>query len=369
VPPERLKEDETLRLVLVTAGDPQRLTGGHLYHRRIAETAPRHGACLRFAVIPERPLGLAAAAGAATLARLRTERPDALLVDSIATAALALPLRVVHVGVPVIGVLHQPPGGVRREGDGGRDGLRVRLDRAFAERADRVIVPSATLATMLRQAGISEERLRVVPPGHDLPEPVGPVPDLRRGSGPAVLCVANWLPAKGIDLLLEAFARLPDERATLHLVGETTADPAYARTLRARLAAPDLQDRVVVHGPRPPEVVAAYLRGADVFVLASWSESYGMAVAEAMAAGLPVVATRVGHLPCLVTDGVTGLLVPPGDADALGAALGRLVADAGLRRAMGAAAARRAASFPRWDDTAAGVLAVVREAIAGERGA
>lgn len=354
--------------MLVTAGDPQRLTGGHLYHRRIAEAAPRHGACVRFAAIPERPLGLAAAAGAVTLARLRAERPDALLVDSIATAALVLPLRARHVGVPVIGLLHQPPGGVRRDGDVGRGGLRARLDRAFAARADRVIVPSATLATTLRQAGISEDRLRVVPPGYDLPEPGGPVPDLRRAGGPAILCVANWLPAKGIDLLLEAFARLPDERATLHLVGETTADPAYARRLNARLATPELRERVVVHGPRPPEVVAAYLRAADLFVLASWSESYGMAVAEAMAAGLPIVATRVGHLPCLAVDGVTGLLVPPGDADALGAAMGRLVADAGLRRAMGAAGERRAASFPRWDDTAAGVIAVVREAIAGGHG-
>ena len=88
----------------------------------------------------------------------------------------------------------------------------------------------------------------------------------------------------------------------------------------------------------------------------------------ALAAGLPFVATRVGHLPCLVVDGVTGLLVPPGDADALGAAMGRLMADAGLRRAMGVAAERRAASFPRWDDTAAGVIAVVREAIAGGHG-
>lgn len=349
--------------MLVTAGDPQRLTGGHLYHRRVAEAAPRHGACLRFAAIPERPLGLAAAAAVATLARLQAERPDALLVDSIATAAVALPLRALRVGVPVIGLLHQPPGGVRPDGDGRRGGLRAHLDRAFAAQADRVIVPSATLATTLRKAGIPAERLRVVQPGHDLPEPVGPVPDLRRAGGPAVLCVANWLPAKGIDLLLEAFARLPDARATLHLVGETTADSAYARKLHARLAAPELCERVVVHGPLPPEVVAAYLRVADLFVLASWSESYGMAVAEAMAAGLPVVATQVGHLPCLVTDGITGLLVPPGDTDALGTALGRLVADAQLRRAMGAAAEPRAASFPRWDDTAAGVLAAVREAI------
>src|SRR5690606_29922281 len=135
----------------------------------------------------------------------------------------------------------------------------------------------------------------------------------------------------------------------LHLVGETTAEPSYARRVRALLAAPGLRERVVVHGSLPPEMVAAYYRAADIFVLASWAESYGMVVAEAMAAGLPVVATQVGHLPCLVADGVSGLLVPPGDAAALSAALGQLLTAGASRHAMGAAAQRRAASLPHWD--------------------
>src|SRR5690606_30116044 len=142
----------------------------------------------------------------AALARLRADRPDALLVDSIAAAALALPLRGWRADVPVIGVLHQPPGGVRWGEDGG-GGVQARLDRAFAARADRLIVPSETLAGALRQAGVPAARLRVVPPGHDLPGPAGPLPRLRRGEAPALLCVANWLPGKGIDVLLEAFAR------------------------------------------------------------------------------------------------------------------------------------------------------------------
>lgn len=351
--------------MLVTAGDPARLTGGHLYHRRVAEAAADLGVCIAVEALPERSLGPAIIAGAYTLARVRAMQPDALLVDSIATAALALPLLAAQPPVPVIGMLHQPPGGVR-PGGGLARGPRARLDRLFLLRADRLIVPSETLARALRQAGIDPARLRVVPPGHDLPAPTGPLPDLRRDGRLALLCVANWLPAKGIDVLLEAVAGLPaGAGARLHLVGDTAADPAYTRRLRARLAAPDLRGRVVVHGPLPPAAVAAYYRAADLFVLPSRAESYGMAFAEAMAAGLPVVAARAGHVPCLVADGETGLLVPPDDPVALRTALQRLIADPPRRQALGAAARRRAAALPTWRQTAAAVVAVVREAIAG----
>src|SRR5690606_31889671 len=129
-----------------------------------------------------------------------------------------------------------------RWGENGGGGVQARLDRAFAARADRLIVPSETLARASRQAGGPAVRLRVVPPGHDLPGPAGPLPRLPRVECPALLCVANWLPGKGVDVLLEAFARLPDDGTTLHLVGETTAEPSYARRVRALLAAPGLRE-------------------------------------------------------------------------------------------------------------------------------
>src|SRR5207253_11041533 len=131
-----------------------------------------------------------------------------------------------------------------------------------------------------------------------------------------------------------------------HLAGDDRAEPRYAARLRQRLAEADLAGRVVVHGPLSRERVAGLYRAADAFVLPSLKEPYGTVYGEAMACGLPVVGWRAGNLPYLAEHEHEGLLVPPGDLDGLAAALARLADDQGLRRRLGAAAARRAQSRP-----------------------
>jgi glycosyltransferase involved in cell wall biosynthesis len=177
--------------------------------------------------------------------------------------------------------------------------------------------------------------------------------------------VGNWVERKGILELLEALARLPAGLATLHLAGDDRADPRYGARVRARLARPDLSGRVVVHGPLPADRVAALYRGADAFVLPSLREPYGTVWGEAMAVGLPVVGWRAGNLPHLAEDGREGLLADPGDVDGLSRALARLAGDEGLRRGMGAAAGRRAATRPTWAQSAERFFAALREAAAG----
>jgi glycosyltransferase involved in cell wall biosynthesis len=157
--------------------------------------------------------------------------------------------------------------------------------------------------------------------------------------------------------------RLPDDAVTLHLVGDPDAEPSYAARVRARLAAPDLAGRVVVHGPLPVGGVAAFYAAADVFALASSREPYGTVYGEAMATGLPVVGYAAGNLPHLARDGEEGLVVPPGDVGALTAALRRITADPVLRVRLGAAAGRRAASFPTWEETAARLFAELRAVV------
>lgn len=293
--------------------------------------------------------------------------PDALLVDSIITAALALPIAARKPQLPIIGVLHQPPGGVEAEHDLQRATLQSALDRRFYAEATRLIVPSETLAATVRASGVAGGRVRVVTPGKDPIAAAGPEIELSRQAGLAFLCVANWLPVKGLLTLLEALALLPPNTATLHLVGDPNADSDYGATLRERLARPDLAGRVVVHGTLPPAEVAACYRAADAFVLASEQESYGMVVAEAMTAGLPVIATCVGNLLHLIKEEVDGILVEPGDVPGLAHAIERLARDGALRRRLGENARRRAATWPTWDQTAARFVAVVREAISDYR--
>ena len=357
----------TLVTALVTLGDPNRLTGGYLYHRRMAQAAPGHNARVEFVSFPERPFPLAALDAPRLMRQVRRIGARAIVLDSIAAAFLGPWLLTSPRLPPIVGMLHQPPGGI----DHGplRTGLQTWLDRLAYRRAPLLMLASESLYDELVAHGIPSHRLRVVPPGRDVATSPGRPPgDLRRGRRAAFLCVGNWVERKGIHSLLDAFARLSHEKATLHLAGDETPEPRYAARLRARLSQPDLAGRVVRHGPLPVEGIAALYGAADVFVLPSLKEPYGTVYGEAMAAGLPVVGWRIGNLPYLAEDRSQGLLIAPGDVDGLTAALSVLADDEDLRRKLGEASRRRALTRPTWEESAALFFGAIRQAAASEEG-
>ena len=359
-------------MTLLTVGDPQRVTGGYLFHRRLAERAPRHGAEVTFVSIPDVPLPWAIAAGPVWLRAPATRTADVLVLDSLAASAAAPWLS--RIAAPVVGMLHQLPGGM--------DAHRLaRSFRApFDSRAYRscllLMVASEWLEHQLATAGVPRAKMRVVAPGKDLHADRARDADiqpserarLRNGRLIAALSVANWLPRKGIIELLDAVARLPDEVVTLHLVGDTATRGRYARRVRERVEQPDLRERVVVHGLIPSAAVERMYRAADAFVLPSFEEPYGTVWGEAMAAGLPVVGWHAGNLPFLADHGTEGMLVRVGDVPALGDAIEQLARDPGLRGRMGRAAGRRAAARPTWDETAARFFGIIEEVRSGRSG-
>src|SRR5262249_16826593 len=146
-----------------------------------------------------------------------------------------------------------------------------------------------------------------------------------------LLAVATVTPRKGHLILIEALARLADLDWHLLCVGSLERDPATATAFRQAIARHHLADRVTLAGEWPPERLGAAYRQADCFVLPSFHEGYGMAFAEALAHGLPIVATTGGAISETVPASA-GLLVPPGDSAALAAALRRLMSDGELRR-------------------------------------
>ena len=323
-----------LTICLITLGDPATLTGGYRYHRRMAELAACNDARLTFASLPPRlPFRrsrrvLRAAAGA-----------DVVLIDSIAAAYLA-PWIALRRPRRLTAIVHQPPGGVDHAPP--RRWVQAWLDRFAYRRCDQVIVASALLAGRF-------DRAIVVPPGRD--QQAGTeVSDLRDGARAAALCVANWLPNKGILELLDAAAALPPGMLRLHLAGDERTGTAYGQQVIRRIGG--LPGRVVRHGPCNDAEVGVLYRSADLFVLPSRWETYGTAYAEAMDAGLPVIGWRSGNLPYLVDDGQQGIVITPGDIGALAAALCRLAEDEPERQRMGAAAARRALSLPTWEQSA-----------------
>jgi glycosyltransferase involved in cell wall biosynthesis len=351
-----------LVVALLTLGDPGRLTGGYLYHRRIADLAPSSGARIVFLSIPERPFPLPALRARAALQRAYRLGAEAIVLDSIAAAFVGPWLSIERPKLPLIGMLHQRPGGI----DHGvvRTATQARLDRLAYHRARRLLVASESLVEELIADGIPRQRLQVVPPGRDVAEAAVTSPgDLRQGRKAAFLCVGNWVERKGIHSLLDAFARLPPGAATLHLAGDDRIEPDYTARLRARLTDPALAGRVVMHGRLSVEQVAALYQAADAFVLASMREPYGTVYGEAMAYGLPVVGWRAGNLPYLAGHEREGLLVTPGDVVGLAVALERLAGDPALRRQLGEAGRHRALGRPTWEETAALFFDAVRKVI------
>jgi glycosyltransferase involved in cell wall biosynthesis len=351
-----------LVLPLITLGDPRRLSGGYLYHLRMAEAAAAHEARIHFLSFPEWPFPLAALQGPALLRRTEELQASAILLDSIAAAFAAPALALRRLAVPLVAVLHQPPGGI--------DHSTVRavgqapLDRLALRRADVLLAASDHLAKQLVEAGLAESRIRVVPPGRDAALPrEGLEQDLRAGHRAAFLSVANWLPRKGILELLEAFARLPADAGMLHLAGDESADASYGARVRSRLAGNDLSGRVVVHGALAQQDVAALYAAADVFVLPASREPYGTVWGEAMSFGLPVVGWRAGNLPYLAEDRREGLLVERGDVEALSEALLRLALDSDMRARLGAAARHRALARPTWGASAELFFGAIRDVV------
>jgi glycosyltransferase involved in cell wall biosynthesis len=231
--------------------------------------------------------------------------------------------------------------------------LVVLVHRAFGTGAEAVLFEAcrAVVTTSRWSADSMPGRVTSAPPGVD-PAPIA------SGSpaGLRLLCVAVVAPHKGQDLLMAALAAVPGPG--LHVVGSLERDPAYADAVRA--AAPP--GRVRFAGPLVgPALDAAYAQ-ADLLVLPSRGESYGMVVTEALARGIPVLATAVGGVPEAVgrlPDGrVPGLLVQP-TAPALSAALRAWVADPMLRARLRQAALERRAELVGWDATAATVSAVL----------
>jgi glycosyltransferase involved in cell wall biosynthesis len=349
-----------MRACLVTLGDPQTLSGGYLFHLRLAELAPERDFELSFFSFLDRAFPLPIASGAAMVKIAASA--DVVVVDSIAAWCAGPWLG--RVSEPIVGMLHQLPGGT----DGGRLRRRCQapLDRRAYRHMDRILVASPALRDALSE-DIDPGRIGVVAPGRDVARPSERSPDLRIGRMIALLSVGNWVPHKGTVELLQSLQAVPPGHATLHLVGRTDVNPRYTARVQAMLAEPGIRDRVVVHGPLPRERVAAMYVAADAFVLPSFVETYGTVYGEAMASGLPVVGWDAGNLPHLARDGVSGLIVPTDDVAGLARALVQIAEDEGLRTRLAEGAKERAQGLPTWDETADLFFSELRQVVTASK--
>jgi glycosyltransferase involved in cell wall biosynthesis len=336
--------------------DPARPSGGNTYDRRVCRGLAALGWTVHEHAVPgawPRP----GEAGHAALARAVRRIPDGavVLLDGLiaSTAPEALVPQARRLRQVVL--VHTPLG--HRPPDGEDGAVRGREREVLAAAAAVVTTSTWTRRRLGELYALPADRVHVTEPGVDAAS-VTP----GTAAGDALLCVAALTRDKGHDVLLDGLAMARDLSWRCECVGSLVRDPAFADGVRRRARNSGLGDRVRFLGPRTgPELDRAYA-AADLLVLASHAETYGMVVTEALAHGLPVLATEVGGVTEALGHGEDGtrpgLLVPPGDPAALRAALRTWLGDAELRARLRRAARERRASLRRWPATAS-VLACV----------
>jgi glycosyltransferase involved in cell wall biosynthesis len=349
----------TRRLALLVPGDPDTRTGGYGYDRRIAAGLAARG----WRVDPIRlsetfPFPTAAALAHANEVLARESDGALVLADGLAFGAMPAPAARHAARLRLVALVHHPLALETGLSPDQADAL-ARSEREALAAARHIVVTSRGTAGALADWNVAPDRLSVVEPGTDsAPQARG-----SGGQAPHLLTVASLTPRKGFDVLASALGAVSGRRWRLTVLGSHTRHTATAGPLVATLARLGLDERVALAGELDAAAVGRAYDGADAFVLASRHEGYGMVVAEAIARGLPVIATDTGAIADLVGRDA-GLVVPPGDAEALADALGRLLDDDAVRGRLAAGARARRAQLPDWE-TACDQMAAVLARVAG----
>jgi glycosyltransferase involved in cell wall biosynthesis len=336
--------------VVVPAGfdDPGQPTGGNVYDQRVCAGLAEAGWEVRVAAVTA-AWPVPGAGARADLARIVSAIPDGdtVLVDGLIAAPSAAQL-LPHAGrIRMTVLLHMP----RDTAAGPRDDASAeRSERAVLRAAAGVVVTSEwSRRQVLARYAIPARRVHVALPGVDrVAAQARPV----RGH---LICVGVLSRHKGQDLLIEALADLADRDWHCVLAGSLDRDPDFVEQLRARVTGLGYDGRVRLCGVLAGAALSRAYATADLLVAPSRAEAYGMAVTEALAHGLPVIAADVGGLPEALgsaADGTRpGQLIPPGDPAALAVALADWLGDERRRRRLRAAARQRRSTLHGWAQT------------------
>lgn len=342
--------------------DPERPSGGNSYDRRICRELAATGWQVREHLAPGSWPWPAASAEQA-LGRALAGIPDAgvVLVDGLIASAVPNVLAPHTDRLRLVVLVHLPLGY-------GAPGHHVADARnrecAVLSTASAIIATSGwTREWLLTNYALRPEAIQVVEPGADRARLASGTTD-----GGELLCVAAVTPHKGQEVLLAALSTITEVPWCCTLVGSLDRDPAFVDRLRAQAQQGGLGDRIRFRGPLPCDDLAQAYGAADVLLLPSAFETYGMVVTEALGFGLPVIASAVGGLPDALgstSDGRRpGLLVPPGDPTALAAAVDNWLRDADLRQQLRQAAGERRRTLRGWVATSERIAQILSKAAA-----
>lgn len=334
-----------MKIGLVVYGSLETITGGNLYDRLLVKGLRARGDQVEILSLPSRdPLNI-------LLHEFQFQPPaelDVLIQDELTHASLLIPNQFRH-KQPVVTIVHNLHSLERRPA--WQNALFRRIEREYLRSVDGVIANSdSTLRSIHISLGVEKPSV-VAPPGGDrlggLPVQAVKARAARRGPL-RLLFLANVTPVKGLEILLRALETLDPGLYELDVVGSCEMEPRYARQLA--LQAGLLGARIHFHGSLDGEPLVRLLADADVMVIPSFYEGFGIAFAEGMAFGLPAIGTRVGAVPNTITHGVNGYLIQPGDAAALAGHISSLASDRALLARLSTAASEDSFARPTWDD-------------------
>lgn len=333
-------------LTFVVPGPLDQLTGGYRFDHRLVTGLREQGRAVSVIELPGRFPQADRIALEASAQALQSQIDGALVViDGLALPGFAGSLQQHSQRLRIVCFVHHPLSA--------ETGLPAEEARAMAALEMRlwgllrgVVCPSEDSASRVRAAGLHADRVATAPPGTD------PVPNAWRASRAgtdtvSLLSVGTITRRKGHHLLVEALARLRELPWKLTCVGSLDRDPVCTRELQSLIAHHDLSSRIHLTGECSDEQLRQAYAEADAFVLPSYHEGYGMVFAEAMAWGLPIVATRGGAIPQTVP-AHAGLLIEPGDVEALTRQLRRLISEPDLRNTLASGSRQAGAALRTW---------------------
>lgn len=341
-------------ILFVIPGDIQRQTGGSFYNRKLAKSLTERGFRLETVTVPDLPYFAGLVAGLAIapflLLKLARRKYHVVIEDGWAhPTTLLFNLACWLTGkVQLVIIVHQ----VRCSAVKPLAGFTVRMvERVSLRSAQLIVTVSRFISGEVERLVGSNERIALAPPGS------APLSDLTREQGESgviplrLLFVGNCARLKGLDHLLDAVALLRDIPLSLDLVGDVNVEPRFYRKLVKQASALGVSERVIFHGPVAHQDLGNFYSQADIFTFPSLYEGYGIVLAEAMHAGLAIVATRTGAANEIVHEGANALIVPPADSAALAGAIRRLATDTALRENFGRRSRELAGSLPTWAQT------------------
>jgi glycosyltransferase involved in cell wall biosynthesis len=336
------------RFVFAVPGDLATPTGGYAYDRRMITELGDLGWQIDLLDLGEGfPWPGEAIRTAAQARLLAVPSGRTIVVDGLALGVLPETASQLAGRNPLLALVHHPLALEWGLSVQQADALRISERAALAAVQGVVVTSAATARVLVSDYGVQAGRIAVARPGSD------PAPPARGSQDGVVrlLSVGAVVPRKGFDILIAALATLGDLSWRLTIAGDLTRDRNAAAQLNADIARHALGDRIEAPGAVSAQDLAALYAKADVFVLASRFEGYGMAYAEAIAHGLPIIGSNAGAIPDTVPPAV-GRLVDPGDIPALAQALRRVIGDSGLRWRMANAAREAAPQLPTWRQSA-----------------